>query len=70
MAQAQELQIFPSEKSNSTYVVSGTKERAYLRVTGDALFNQKVKDEMARIRRGGCDMQTAVWTARMLSKTY
>lgn len=65
-----ELKIFQSEKSTSTYVVSGTKARAYIRVTGEAMHNRKVQDELARVRRGGCDMDTAEWTARMLSKTY
>lgn len=70
MPMSEELKVFPSEKSASTYVVSGRKDRAFLRATGEAKFNKKVKDEIARIRRGGCDFDTAEWTAKMLAKTY
>lgn len=70
MAIADQLIIIESEKSASTFVVSGRKERAYIRATGEASRNRKVKDEIERVRRGGCDLETAKWTARMLAKTY
>ena len=70
MTQAQELKIFQSEKSASSFIVSGTKTRAYIKATGEAMRNAKVNAEIARVRRGGCDLDTAIWTARMLSKTY
>lgn len=70
MPQEQLLKIFPSEKSESTYVVSGTKDRAYIKATGVAMKNRKVNDAITRIRRGGSDFKTAEWTAKMLSRTY
>ena len=70
MAMADELKIFQSTKSASSFVVSGTKNRAYIRATGTAAKNPKVLAEIRRVRLGGCDMATAEWTARMLAKTY
>lgn len=63
-------QEFKSKKSNSIYTVSGTKERAFLTVTGEAYSKAKVQKEIARIRQSGSDWDTAVWTAKMLSSTY
>lgn len=70
MAAAEELKIFQSEKSASTFIVSGTKTRAYIKATGEAMRNPKVNAEIKRVRTGSCDMDTAVWTAKMLAKTY
>lgn len=70
MQQAQELKIFRSEKSASSFIVSGKKNRAYIKATGEAMRNPKVNAEIKRVRTGGCDMDTAVWTAKMLAKTY
>lgn len=64
------LKIFESTKSKSTYIVSGCKERAYIKATGEASSNAKVKAEIERIRKGGCDLDTALWTAKMLASTY
>lgn len=63
-------QEFKSNKSNSIYTVSGTKERAFLTVTGEAYSKAKVQKEIARIRQSGSDWDTAVWTAKMLASTY
>lgn len=59
-----------SKKSNSIFTVSGSKNRAYLTVTGEACYKAKVQKEIARIRQGGSDFDTAVWTAKMLASTY
>lgn len=59
-----------STKSNSIFTVSGTRERAYLTVTGEAYSKSKVQKEIARIRQSGSDFDTAVWTAKMLASTY
>ena len=64
------LKIFESTKSKSTYIVSGCKERAYINATGEASKNTKVKAEIERVRKGRCDWDTAVWTAKMLAATY
>ena len=64
------LKIFESTKSKSTYIVSGCKERAYIKATGEASMNAKVKAEIERVRKGVCDLDTALWTAKMLSSTY
>ena len=64
------LKIFESTKSKSSYIVSGCKERAYIKATGEASTNAKVKAELKRIRTGACDWATAEWTARMISNTY
>jgi hypothetical protein len=64
------LKIFESTKSKSTYIVSGCNERAYIKATGEASTNAKVKAEIERIRKGGCDLDTALWTAKMLASTY
>lgn len=63
-------QEFKSKKSKSIYTVSGTKERAFLTVTGEAYSKAKVQKEIARIRQSGSDFDTAVWTAKMLASTY
>ena len=59
-----------SNKSNSIYTVSGTKERAFLTVTGEAYSKAKVQKEIDRIRKGGESWDQAVWTAKMLSSTF
>ena len=59
-----------SKKSNSIYSVSGTRERAYLTVTGEACYKAKVQKEIERIRKGGATWDEAVWTAKMLASTY
>ncbi len=59
-----------SRKSNSIYTVSGTKERAFLTVTGQAYAKAMVQKEITRIRQGGADWDTAVWTANMLASTF
>lgn len=59
-----------STKSNSTYSVQGTKERAYLIVTGEAATKAKVMKEVDRIRTGGASFADVKWTAKMLSRTF
>ena len=59
-----------SKKSNSIYSVSGTRERAYLTVTGEACYKAKVQKEIERIRRSGATWDEAVWTAKMLASTF
>lgn len=59
-----------STRSNSTYSVQGTKERAYLIVTGEAATKAKVMKEVDRIRTGGATFAEVVWTAKMLARTY
>ena len=59
-----------SKKSNSIYSVSGTKERAYLTVTGEACYKANVQKEIERIRKSGATWDEAVWTAKMLASTY
>ena len=61
---------FKSRKSNSIYTVSGKTERTFLTVTGEAFYNKKVQDEVARIRKSGATWDEAVWTAKMLASTY
>lgn len=61
---------FRSKKSNSIYTVSGTKERAFLTVTGEAYSKAKVQKEIDRIRKGGESWDQAVWTAKMLASTF
>jgi hypothetical protein len=59
-----------SKKSNSIFTVSGTKERAYLTVTGEACYKSKVQKEIKRIRESGGSYDEVAWTARMLASTY
>ena len=59
-----------SNKSNSIFAVSGSKERAYLTVTGEACYKSKVQKEIERIRKSGATWDEAVWTAKMLASTY
>lgn len=64
------VQEFKSKKSRSVYTVSGSVERTFLTVSGEAESNRKVQDEVARIRRSGASWDEAVWTAKMLQNTY
>ena len=59
-----------STKSNSTYSVQGTEQRAYLIVTGEAATKAKVMKEVDRIRTGGATFAEVKWTAKMLASTY
>lgn len=59
-----------STKSNSTFSVQGTEQRAYLIVTGEATTNAKVMKEIERIRTGGATFAEVKWTAKMLAKTH
>lgn len=59
-----------STKSNSTFSVQGTEQRAYLIVTGEAATKAKVMKEVDRIRTGGATFAEAKWTAKMLARTY
>lgn len=61
---------YVSKKSKSRYIVRGTKERAFLVVTGEATTMTKVMEEVRRVRVGGSDFATVEWTARQLSNTY
>lgn len=61
---------FKSKKSRSVYTVSGSVERTFLTVSGEAATNRKVLDEVARIRKSGATWDEAVWTAKMLANTY
>lgn len=64
------VEEFKSRKSRSVYTVSGSVERTFLTVSGEAASNRKVQDEVARIRRSGASWDEAVWTAKMLQNTY
>ena len=64
------VEEFKSMKSRSVYTVSGSVERTFLTVSGEAASNRKVQDEVARIRRSGASWDEAVWTAKMLQNTY
>lgn len=64
------VEEFKSKKSRSVYTVSGSVERTFLTVSGEAASNRKVQDEVARIRRSGASWDEAVWTAKMLQNTY
>ena len=59
-----------STKSNSTFSVQGTAERAYLIVTGEAATKAKVMKEVDSIRTGGGTFAEVKWTAKMLARTY
>lgn len=59
-----------STKSNSTFSVQGTEQRAYLIVTGEAATKAKVMKEVDRIRTGGGTFAEVKWTAKMLASTY
>ncbi len=61
---------FTSKKSRSIFTVTGDKDRAFITVSGEASSNRKAQDEITRVRRGRCDWDAAVWTAKMLSSTY
>ena len=63
-------QEFKSKKSNSTFTVTGDRNRAYLTVTGEAYAKAKVQKEITRIRQGGATWDEAVWTAKMLASTF
>ena len=61
---------YKSTKSESSFKVTGEKDRAYLNVTGVAASNAKVKKEVDRIRRQGGNFDTVSFIARELSKTH
>lgn len=61
---------YKSAKSDSKFIVRGEPGRAYLIVSGEAATNAKVLREVERIRKSGATWDEAVWTARMLAKTY
>ena len=63
-------QEFRSVKSCSIYTVDGEKSRAFVTVNGEAANNSRAKVEVERIRKSGATWDEAVWTARMLAKTY
>lgn len=63
-------QEFRSVKSGRIYTVEGEKSRAFVTVSGEAANNRKAKAEVERIRKSGATWDEAVWTARMLAKTY
>lgn len=64
------IEEFRSKKSRTIYTVSGSVERTFLTVSGEAASNRKVQNEVARIRRSGASWDEAVWTAKMLQNTY
>lgn len=57
-------------KTGSVFIAKGTKERAYLIVTGEASTNRRVLKEIERVRTGGGDFDTVAWTARMLANEF
>lgn len=61
---------YRSSKSRSTFVARGTKDRAFLLVTGEAATIGKVKKEVERIRIGGGSFWEVDTLARQLSATY
>lgn len=58
------------KRTNSTFIAKGTKERAYLIVTGEASTNRRVLKEIERVRTGGGDFDTVAWKARMLANEF
>ena len=63
-------QEIKGKKTRSTFIAKGTKERAYLIVTGEASTNRKVLKEIERVRTGGGDFDTVAWTARKLANEF
>ena len=57
-------------KTGSVFIAKGTKERAYLIVTGEASTNRRVLKEIELVRTGGGDFDTVAWTARMLANEF
>ena len=55
------------KRTRSVFIAKGTKERAFLIVTGEAATLPKVIKEIARVRTGGGDFNTVAWTARKLA---
>lgn len=63
-------QEIKGRRTRSTFVAKGTKERAYLIVTGEASTNRRVLKEIEWVRTGGGDFDTVAWTARMLANEF
>ena len=61
---------YKSSKSRSTFVARGTKDRAFLLVTGEAATIGKVKKEVERIRIGGGSFWEVDTLARQLAATH
>lgn len=61
---------YRSGKSRSTFVARGTKDRAFLVVTGEAATVGKVKKEVERVRIGGCSFWEVDTLARQLAATH
>ncbi|MBO7412813.1 MAG: hypothetical protein J6U20_04025 [Fibrobacter sp.] len=61
---------YKSRKSRSEFTVSGTKDRAFLAVTGEAATNPKVIKQVEDVRKGAYDFATVEWMARQVSSTY
>lgn len=61
---------FPSARTHSRFVVSGSKERAYLAAEGEAAMLPKVRKQIEQVRIGGADWATACWMAKQLAATY
>lgn len=61
---------YKSIRSETNYVVDGTKNRAWLRVTGQEAQNPKIKRIVENIRKNGSDFDSVAFIARQLSKTY
>lgn len=61
---------YKSSKSHSTFVARGTKDRAFLLVTGEAATIGKVKKEVERIRIGGGSFWEVDTLARQLAATH
>lgn len=61
---------FKSKKSESVFIVEGTKNRAFLYVTGEASLKRDVRKETDRIRIQGAGWYEAIAIAKQLSATY
>lgn len=70
MAEEKKEISYRSTKTSSTFTVSGTKDRAYLVVTGEASTNAKVMREVARIRTQGEVFKMVDFIARQYAATY
>ena len=69
--QAKMSQEFKGTKTASTFAVEGTKDRAFLVVTGEAATNRAAMLEAEKVRKAGGDkFDTVVWRARMLARDF
>lgn len=58
------------KRTKSTFIAKGTKERAYLIVTGEVSTNRRVLKEIERVRVSGGSFDEVAWTARKLANEF